>query len=313
MIFVLLMAFILCITGLWLVLHINLFKVVENIIDVLSGQEKVIYNVIQATNRSDKKNNIKDKILRIFYDTKLILAYTNRSGLFVTIVIISIFLLIGGFLIGIVFNNIFLSFVLAGGLSLIPFWFVKLSENNFKNELNDELETALSIITTSYTRSNSITKAIEENIHHINDPVRGVFEQFLIETRYISSNIEKALERMSKRINDPIFEDWCLEMIACQANRNLKFTLKGIVRKFANIRIANGKLGVDIYEPLRELAISSLMLVCFPIMIYMINADWFNILAHTLVGNLVIAVQFAVVFVVINAGVNNTKPVSYER
>ena len=71
----------------------------------------------------------------------------------------------------------------------------------------------------------TISKAIEENLHHINPPVQGVFETFLVETKYISSSIPDALLRLSTRINNTIFEEWCLELIACQDNRNLKHTL----------------------------------------------------------------------------------------
>lgn len=314
MMLLLFFTFILFIFGLWMLMGINLFDVVSNILDVLLSREKSIYQKIDDVQTDNKKKNLSSSLKRMFSDTRLILIATNRSGLFITIVIVSIFLLIGGFLIGILLDNIFLSFVLSFGMSLIPFWFVKISENNYRNELNDELETALSIITTSYTRNNSIYKAIEENIRHISQPtIKDVFERFLIETRYISSSVEGALERMSKRIDNTIFEDWCLELIACQKNRNLKFTLKGIVRRFSNIRIVNGKLGVDIYESLKELVIASFMLVAFPILIYFMNGDWYYILAHTIVGKLTVAAQMAVVFIAINAGVNIARPISYER
>ena len=39
-----------------------------------------------------------------------------------------------------------------------------------EKELNAELETALSIITTSYLRSEDILSAFEENINYINPP-----------------------------------------------------------------------------------------------------------------------------------------------
>lgn len=310
---ILIVAFLLSVFGVFQLLNISIIELTENIIEIISKEKKDIKTIIVRTNLGEKRKGIVANLEKMFDETKLILAATNRSGMFATVCVISAFLLFGGLAVGALINNPFLSIILAGGLSLLPFWFVKLSENNYQNELNDELETALSVITTSYIRNNNISKAVEENLHHINPPVQGVFETFLVETKYISSSIPEALLRLSTRINNVIFEEWCLELIACQENRNLKFTLPEIVGKFGNVRMVNGRMGVDIYEPLRELLITSGILLCFPIMIYLLNADWFNILANTWIGKLTLAGQVLVIFISINAGIRITKPIAYER
>ena len=48
-----------------------------------------------------------------------------------------------------------------------------------------ELETALSIITTAYLRSEDLQTAVEENINYLNPPVQGVFRSFLTRIKHI--------------------------------------------------------------------------------------------------------------------------------
>lgn len=309
----LVIAFTLAVYGVFKINNIKLLEMAEDIIQSTIRDSKSIQALIISTSLTEKRKGVFSNVQKIFNETRLILSVTNRSGLFPTLCLASVGLLFVGLAIGGITNNPFLALVLSGGLSLIPFWFVKLSENNYQNELNDELETALSIITTSYIRNNNISKAIEENLHHINPPVQGIFETFLVETKYISSSIPDALLRLSTRINNTIFEEWCLELIACQDNRNLKHTLPDIVGKFGNVRMVNGTLGVDIYEPLRELLITSGILLCFPVMIYMLNADWFYVLTNVWIGKFTLACQVLVVFIGINAGIRITKPITYER
>lgn len=309
----LMLAFMFMVYGLFNLCNINIIDIADDFISASENSTKSIQSVIISANAGEKRKGFFSKIQGFFDETKRILIATNRAGFFTTLCVISVALLFSGFGIGIICNNPFLALVLAGGLAVIPFWLVKLSENNYQNHLNDELETALSVITTSYIRNNNISKAIEENMHHINPPVQDVFERFLVETKYISSSIPDALLRLSTRINNVIFEEWCLELIACQDNRNLKYTLPDIVGKFGNVRMINGTMGVDIYEPLRELLITSGILLCFPIMIYFLNADWFSILVNTWVGKLTLSCQILVVFIGINAGIRITKPITYER
>jgi len=313
MIVFLFIAFVLSVSGLFVLNNIKIMEMAEDIIKALSRDTKDIKSVIINANLEKRRKGILFKLQNIIDETKFILSITNRSNAFPTFCLVSVCLLGIGLLIGFIANNPFLAIVLAGGLSLIPFWVVKLSENNYHNELNDVLESSLSIITTSYIRNNNIAKAIEENLHHIDPPVQDVFELFLVETKFISSSIPDALLRMSSRINNSIFQEWCLELIACQDNRNLKYTLPDILGKFSNVRMVNGTLGVDIYEPLRELLITSGVLLCFPVMIYFLNADWFYILTNVWVGKLTLACQILIVFIAINAGIRITKPITYER
>jgi Flp pilus assembly protein TadB len=218
-----------------------------------------------------------------------------------------------GIIFGMVIQNGFLSVVLGVGLALLPFWYVKLTEHSYKKELNEELETALSVITTAFIRSENIIKSVEENIYNIHPPVSNVFEEFLLDTKYISASTPDALLRMSEKINNSVFKEWCYAVIACQDNRNLKFTLSPIVRKFSDVRIVTDDLSMALYDPLCQMLIVSGMVVGLVPLLYLINTVWFNILVGTWIGKVMLAIDVILIFIALSAGIRLAKPVEYKR
>ena len=54
-----------------------------------------------------------------------------------------------------------------------------LAVGHLKKYVAAELETALSIISTAYLRTEDVQTAAEENVAYLNPPVQGVFRNFL--------------------------------------------------------------------------------------------------------------------------------------
>lgn len=308
----LLIGFVLLVVGSFLLFNISLVTMAEEFIEYFTSKNTDIRSIIKKESLK-KERGLINKIANIINETKNILVVTKRESIFTIVCIVSFMLLVSGIVFGTLINNYFLSFVLGGGLCLIPFWFIKLSANNYHNEINNELETALSIITTSYTRNNNIQIAIEENIDNINPPVQEMFLEFLYTIKYVTADISGELLKLSKKIDNMVFEEWCLTLVACQNNRNLKNTLPSIVGKLSDIRIVNDSLGVDIYAPLKDMLTMSVFLLGLPTLLYFLNKDWYNILVGTTVGKLAIAIDMLIVFLSINAGINITKPIQFRR
>ena len=61
--------------------------------------------------------------------------------------------------------------ILGIGFSLAPIWYLRSTAASYKKHLNEELETAISIITTSYLRTEDLIRAVKENLPYINEPV----------------------------------------------------------------------------------------------------------------------------------------------
>ena len=114
----------------------------------------------------------------------------------------------------IVIQNYFMLPVLAAGMGLLPFWYVLFTSHSYKKLMNNEIETGLSIITSSYLRSESMITAVEENIHYLNPPVADVFRGFLAETNMISADVKQALSNMKPKLDNYVFREWVDAAIA---------------------------------------------------------------------------------------------------
>ena len=174
-------------------------------------------------------------------------------------------------------------------------------------------ETALSIITTSYIRSDDILNAVQENIVYLKPPIKEIFQSFVGESMMISSDIKTALRNLKGKINDSIFEEWCDTLIACQDDRTLKDTLQPIVAKLTDVRIVNNELKTMLAEVKKEYW----MMVCLVIgnipILYMLNTAWFEALMFTIAGKIVLAVCGVVILITAMFMMKYTKPIEYKK
>ncbi|KNZ42456.1 hypothetical protein AKG39_06490 [Acetobacterium bakii] len=304
--------FVFLLVGTFLLFNISPFELTSQLMDLLIYDKKDIKTVIKKTVINDKKSPLQG-IINTIREAQLILKATGRESVFATLVMVSTILFIVGIVMGLMMENIALSGVLGVGLSLFPFWYIKLTEVNYKKELNDELETTLSIIDSSYGRSKNIVKAVEENLYHINPPLSTVFESFVFEVSYVTADIPGAILRLSETIDNQVFREWCRALIACQDNPNLINTLSGIVYKLTDIKQNNDDMGIEMFEPVRTALTMICLVLGAPVLFYLINIEWFNALTQSFGGKIVLAIAAFVIFISINGAVKLTKPVEYSR
>jgi len=246
-------------------------------------------------------------------ETKEILKATNKESKFSFVCISSFVLLAIGIFVALIMSNILLVPILGVGFSLLPFWYVRFTSTKWKKGLNNELETALSVITTSYMRSESIITAIDENVSYLNPPVHDVFKAFLTQTKLINSNIKLALVSLKFKIDNAVFHEWVDAVINCQENKNLKVTLPPIVSKLSDVRIVSAELEYLLYKPVTEFITMLILLVANIPLMYFLNRDWFNSLMFTSIGNVILAFCALVIFISIPAVIKLSKPVEYKR
>lgn len=237
----------------------------------------------------------------------------NKERQFAIVCTVSVGLLIAGMIAAVLIDNWLLAPILGVTLASIPFIYVKSSMSSFEKMMNDELETALSIITTSYVRNDDIVGAVRENIVYIKPPVKNIMISFVNQATVISSDIKSAIYELKGASNNYIFKEWCDALISCQDDRTQKTTLLPIVAKFTDIRQVNGELQTMIISPRSEyLTMAALLLLNFPL-IYFINKDWFAVLSDTVPGKIAVAVVFAVVVVTGVMMIKITKPLEYKK
>jgi len=306
---VILIAFLAMTAGGFLMFGVSLKDFSETLAQPIQARRPTMRVKIRDATKKKKLKGIRLTIK----ETREVLEITGRSTKFGLLCVASLALMVLGVIIAISLNNLFMVPVMAVGFSLMPFWYILFTSTAFKKNLNGELETALSIITTSYLRSESIITAVEENVLYLNPPVVQVFESFLAESKLINSNLRHALEELKGRLHNGIFDEWLDAVIACQEDKTLKTSLIPIVNKLSDIRVVSAELDYLLYEPVKEFVTMAVLLIGNIPLIYVLNKSWFHTLMHTTPGKAILAVCAVAIFVSIAAVVRLTRPIEYKR
>ncbi len=303
-------AFLLAVTGCFLILRLSPFSFLEGLAAFIKPEKQSLKSRIEQSRKSRQPRGLK----LLFVETKEVLRVTGKSGMFSVLCVLSLFLFVVGVLMALTMKNTYMVPVLAAGLALLPFYYVKFTAGRHKRQVGTELETALSIITTSYLRGkNTIIRAIEENQPYLNPPVAEVFRSFLLQAKLINSNLKEALEQMKPGIDNGVFHEWVDAVIACQDDYNLKSTLPPIVAKLSDIRVVSAELDLLLMEPVKEyITMVVLLLGSIPLM-YFLNGEWYHTLMFTEFGKILLAVCGGMIFVSVAAVARHTRPIEYKR
>ena len=297
------------IAGAFLIFRISPMDFTEGVFKRLTSAPKSIRADINESTNRKQKSSLRQEIA----ETHSTLKATGKETRFPMICAISLLLFAIGAAIAIVMGNFFLVPVLAVGFMFVPFWYVKLTAGHFKKDVASELETALSIITTAYLRSEDFLTAVEENIGYLNQPVCGVFQRFLTQIKHVDPNMDAALLELRSAIDNEVFREWCDAVLACQYDRGLKTTLTPIVSKLSDMRIVNGELENLVFGPRKEfITMAALVVLNIPLLRF-VNADWYAALMHTVPGQIVLAVCAAAIFISFAFVVKLTQPIEYRR
>ena len=229
------------------------------------------------------------------YEIEQILKATGRENRFESVKTFSIIGFAVGCLLAFLMGNGFLVPVLGIAFAYIPIIYIRATAGSYKKQLNAELETALSIITTSYLRTEDILISVRENIGFIHAPVKRHFEEFITESELINANTVSALNRLKLKIPNYIFHEWVNTLIRCQSDRTMKNTLLAVIQKFSDMRAIQSELDTTVASVKREaFMMMGLVIVNIPLL-YAINRDWFMTLVYSLQGKITLAVCAAIV------------------
>ena len=229
------------------------------------------------------------------YELKQILKGTGRADRYEAIKRLSLILFAVGAVLALLIGNVYMVPILGIGFSLIPIWYLRSTAASYKKHLNEELETAISIITTSYLRTEDLIRSVKENLPYINEPVKANFEAFVYEAELINANITSAINSLKMKIPNRVFHEWCGTLIQCQSDRSMKNTLPTINQKFSDVRVVQSELEAMMQGPRRE-AITMIFLVIANVpMLYFLNEDWFHTLIFTTPGKIALAICAAII------------------
>ena len=308
MTFVYLICFLLVTVGILFMLKLTPEKITNDLMRFVSPKQTLRDKVLTAKGKK-KSRKLTVELNRI----RDALEQTGKGGQFTIACAASILLMIIGCVVAIMIDNAFLIPVFAIAFALIPFAYAKRTVNFYDNHIKEELETALSIITTSYVRTDDIVTAVKENVQYLKPPVKGIFQSFIGDAMMISSDLKTALRNLKEKISDSIYEEWCDTLIACQDDRTLKDTLLPIVAKLTDVRIVNNELKTMLGEVKKEYW----MMVCLVVgnipLLYMLNTAWFDALMFSIPGKIVLAICGVVILITAMFMMKYTKPIEYKK
>lgn len=260
--------------------------------------------------RGNKKKHTLYKKLMGF---KSALTATGKAKQFAIICCVSLCLFAGGMVFSVLIGNLFLLPVLSVAFALLPFLYTTNMLNYYEKQTKEELETTLSIISTSYIRSDDILAAVRENIAYIRPPLREVFQAFLGDATAVTSNIKRALLILRDKIDNEIFREWCDTLVGCQDDRVLKDTLQPVVAKLTDVRIVNSELQTMLSSVRNEYWMMVALVVGNIPLLYLLNREWFNTLLFGTSGKIVLGICGAVILITALFMQKFTKPIAYRR
>lgn len=297
------------IAGFFMLLRLSPMQFTEGVFRRLTSRPKSLRDEINESTRRKKKSFLRREIA----EAQNILKLTGREAKFPAVCAMSLLCFVVGASSAVLLGNLFLVPVLAVGMMFVPFWLIRLTAGHYKKNVAAELETALSIITTAYLRNEDIQTAVEENIDYLNPPVRSVFAEFLARIALVDPSVEAALRDMAGKIENPVFQEWVAALLLCQHDRDLKTTLTPIVAKLSDMRIVNGELENLVTDPRKEFITMQVLVVGNIPLLYFLNQDWYHTLMHTPLGQMILAVCAAVIFVSTAFVIKLTQPIEYRR
>ncbi|MDU7089587.1 MAG: hypothetical protein E6342_18030 [Clostridium sp.] len=303
---VILTSFLLMVFGFFNVFEISLTHTINDIFTFFENKKHDSLGKKIKLANNPKKDRF---LIALLKETKELLEHTNKKDKFLNVCICALVSMLVGIYISLSINNYFLIPVLAIGFLTLPFQYVKIASVEYKKSISKELEVCLSIITTSYIRNENIVEAVRENIDQIKPPIKIIFDEFLLEVKYVNSDISKSLLKLKDKIDDDIFDEWIDALVICQENIALKNNLSVIVSKLSSLRILSAEINNNMYAPIKEF-ITMLLFVYGNIpLLYFLNKDWYKTLIDTIPGKLVLVVVILVTFISFTGIMKLTKPI----
>lgn len=242
-------------------------------------------------------------------DARRILTSTNQQNKIKLMTRMSAVCFCIGLAASIAMQNVLMLPVLSVGLALIPMWYIRFSEIHFKRQLCDELEVALSVITSSYLRMDNLLQSVEENLSYLDEPVRGAFAKFVNGVKFVDANVQNGIKNLKDSIENPVFHDWCDILTLCVIDRNYKYSLSPVVEQFSDNKALQNSLETIIQQPVRTFnIIVAIVLAMIPIL-YAINRDWFFTLVGTWGGKAILTALSVMLFAGMNKAIGLSAPI----
>ena len=308
MTFIYFICFLLITAGTIILLRLNPEKITNDLMRFVSPEQTLRDKALTA--RGKKRSRKLTVELNRIRDA---LEQTGKGGLFTVACAASVVLMIFGCIIAVMIDNAFLIPVFAVAFAIIPFAYAKRTVSFYDNHIKEELEGALSIVSTCDVRTDEIVTAVRENVQYLKPPVKEIFAGFVAENMMISADVKQSIRHLKEKVSNSIFDEWCDTLIACQDDRTLKDTLMPTVAKLTDVRIVNNEIKGMMSAARTEYFMMAAMVVGNIPLLYFLNKDWYAALMDTTLGKIVLAVCGLAIIVTAMLMFRFTRQVEYRK
>jgi len=221
----------------------------------------------------------------------------------------ALLLSVAGVLIGTAVDNIMAAVVLALGLPVIPVIYIQLKTGVYIRNLNESIETALSVVTSAYVQSGDLIDAVKSSLKAIPSPMDDIFRKFLVDVEMIDSNVVQALYNMSNRVDNRHFKEWCAAARHSQSDREIRYTMPGIVERLSEYRQVQMETDTAMRRMYADYGLMVVIILSTIPVMAMIMPAWFDALMNTLAGKITLSIVLLAIFLCTFGVVQSNKPI----
>ena len=287
-------------------LHLTPKQIADDVL-ALTTREPTFRDIARSLRTGKKRKSVGERLLY----TQNALTAMGKENKFALVICASLVLFVVGAVLAILLNNVFLVPSFAAFLAFVPFVYARNSLAHYEKHISEELETTLSIISTSYARNGDIIAAVRENLDYIKPPLKEHFSAFLGDATFVSDT-RQALFNLRGKIDDDVFHEWIDALRHCQDDSTLKDTLPPIVDKLKDIRLINSDLATLMASARMEYYTMVGLVVGNIPLLYVLNKDWYHTLICETPGKITLGICGAVIFVTYLFMLRFTQPVKYK-
>lgn len=291
--------------GLFILLQVNPVTLGKRLFTVVEEKPQNIRDTILAANGVKKPHAFS----KAFEQMKEVLAWTGRTEQYRRYCGMALACSVIGVLVAVVLDNLLLIPVLAAFGLLIPPLYVLVTAAPYSKRVNSQAGTAMSIVTSSYLRTENLPQAVKENLPIMRGPIKKVFTRFWTQTEYVNADTEKALQDMSREFSGSIFREWCKVLQLCQHDRSQIGMLEPLLKKQHNTEITQIEIDSRAPAQLKDCRTMVLWVLGAYGLLAVYNINCLLYMFTSIPGQLVTTGTIAVLFLMFYRVVNVLKPI----
>lgn len=216
-------------------------------------------------------------------------------------VVLTVCCSIGGFFAGrVVYNSLFLSFIVGILALLVPMIVLSFRQSKAKSKWLNRLASSMMILSNSFLVTEDFITTVEDNLEVIEYP--EPFRDFLTYVTMMNSDVRFALRRMENKVRNPYFSQWIDALVLAQDDRSLRYVTVSVVDSMHDVLQAQEDSDAAMYAVWREYLVTLVLIFAVPLVFKLLMRDAYVTMTTSLVGQgLMVLLLLAVIFSVFKA------------